>query len=171
MQIRACTTADLDSMVDVINDAAGAYRGVIAADRWKDPYMPREELEAELSAGVRFAGAFDDDGRLLAIMGLQNINDATLIRHAYTRTTAQGQGIGTMLLERLRTEAGGRPLLVGTWTAATWAIRFYERHGFVLVDDIEKDRLLRTYWTVPDRQIEESVVLRQVSTTSRTTSP
>ncbi len=169
-QIRACELEHFDAIAAVVNDAAIAYRGVIPPDRWKEPYMPVAEVREEFAHDVRFWGVFDND-RLLGVMGLQPVKDVALIRHAYTRTTAQGQGIGTMLLERLRTEAGGRPLLVGTWTAATWAIRFYERHGFVLVDDIEKDRLLRTYWTVPDRQIEESVVLRQVSTTSRTTSP
>jgi len=159
--VRACEPSDFAAMVAVINDAAQAYRGVIAGDRWKEPYMPADELRDEFGRGVRFWGAFDG-GQLLGVMGLQHVKDVALIRHAYTRTTAQGRGVGTTLLERLRGDAGRRPLLVGTWKAATWAIRFYERHGFQLVDDAEKERLLRSYWTVPDRQIEESVVLRSV---------
>jgi len=156
-----CTSIDLDPMVEVINDGASAYRGVIPDDRWHEPYMPREELEREIAAGVVFAGAFDDEGRLLAVMGLQDVKDVALIRHAYTRTNAQGRGIGSALLEHLLARTS-RPVLIGTWTAATWAIRFYERHGFRVVDEAEKVRLLRTYWTVPDRQIEESVVLTSV---------
>ncbi len=158
--IRPCAPSDFDAIAAVINDAAIAYRGAIPDDRWKEPYMPLDELRHEFGDGVRFWGLFDGP-QLLGVMGLQRVHDVALIRHAYTRTTAQGQGVGTQLLERLRHEAGRRPLLVGTWTAATWAVRFYERHGFRLVDnDAEKVRLLRTYWTVPDRQIAESVVLR-----------
>lgn len=158
MTIRPCTHADRDAMAEVINDAATAYRGVIAPDRWKEPYMPREELDAEIAAGVVFWGAFDGADRLLGVMGLQDVKDVTLVRHAYTRTAAQGRGIGAALLAHLRTLTD-RPVLIGTWKAATWAIGFYERHGFRLVDEAEKARLLRTYWTVPERQIEESVVL------------
>ncbi|HZT76526.1 MAG TPA: GNAT family N-acetyltransferase, partial [Vicinamibacterales bacterium] len=101
MEIRLCTSIDLDPMVEVINDGASAYRGVIPDDRWHEPYMPREELEREIAAGVVFAGAFDDEGRLLAVMGLQDVKDVALIRHAYTRTNAQGRGIGSALLEHL----------------------------------------------------------------------
>lgn len=160
MTLRDCTAADADAIASVINEAAAAYRGVIPADCWHEPYMPRQELDDEIAAGVRFAGAFDEDGTLLAVMGLQQVEDVSLIRHAYTRTAAQGRGIGAALLAHLqgRTE---RPVLVGTWKAATWAIRFYERHGFELVDEAEKTRLLRRYWRVPPRQIETSVVLRR----------
>lgn len=160
MTIRSCTDADLDAMFEVINDGAVAYRGIIPADRWHEPYMPREELEREIADGVVFSGAFDAAGRLLGVMGLQNVKDVALIRHAYTRTDTQGRGIGSALLRHLVAQTN-RPTLIGTWTAATWAIRFYERHGFRVVGDVEKNRLLRTYWTVPDRQIEESVVLVQ----------
>jgi N-acetylglutamate synthase-like GNAT family acetyltransferase len=164
MIIRRCTAADVDAIDEIINDAAVAYRGVIADDRWHEPYMSREELEREISAGVVFWAAVDDEGTVLGVMGLQDVKDVTLIRHAYTRTRAQGRGVGAALLERLVGQTT-RPVLIGTWRAATWAIRFYERHGFRLVDEnVEKVRLLKTYWTVPDRQIDESVVLRQQMT-------
>ena len=148
---------DLEAMLEVINDAALAYRGVIAADRWKEPYMPLEELRAEIAAGVAFWG-WRGAGRLEGVMGLQHVADVALIRHAYTRTAAQGRGIGSALLEALKRQTQRR-LLVGTWKAAGWAIAFYERRGFALVGDEEKSRLLKRYWSIPERQIEESVVL------------
>jgi len=157
MIIRRCGETDFDDIGAVVNDAAAAYRGVIPADRWTDPYMSASELRHEIDAGVVFWGAFDDD-RLLGVMGLQHVADVALIRHAYTRTTSQGAGIGRALLAHLAAQAD-RPLLVGTWKTATWAIRFYQHHGFTLVTDRDKNDLLRRYWTVPDRQIEESVVL------------
>ena len=141
----------------MINDAAVAYRGVIPADRWHEPYMPMAELESEIAAGVEFFCA-RRDGEVVAVMGLQHVKDVALIRHAYTRTAYQGRGVGGELLDGLRRRTE-RPLLVGTWKAATWAVRFYERRGFRLVSDEEKVRLLKRYWTVSDRQIEESVVL------------
>jgi len=156
--IRPCTPSELDEVRTVINDAAVAYRGIIAADRWKEPYMPESELRDEVEKGVVFWGAFDDGGALVGVMGLQHVGDVALVRHAYTRTASQGRGIGATLLEHVRAQTD-RPMLIGTWRAATWAIRFYERHGFRLVDGREKDALLRRYWTIPDRQIEESVVL------------
>ncbi len=148
---------DLAEIAEVINDAATAYRGAIPADRWNEPYMPAEELAAEIAAGVQFWG-IRRGSRLLGVMGLQRVDDVWLIRHAYTRSAEQGAGIGGALLEQLKRRAHGR-LLIGTWKAATWAIRFYERRGFRVVSEAEKDRLLRRYWTVPERQIEESVVL------------
>jgi GNAT superfamily N-acetyltransferase len=141
----------------VINDAALAYRGVIPPDRWHEPYMPLEALVAEMRAGVEFS-CVRRGGRVVGVMGLQHVADVALIRHAYTLTAAQGRGIGTTLVEHLRKKTE-RGLLVGTWKAATWAVRFYERRGFRLVGEEEKVRLLRRYWTVPERQIEESVVL------------
>ena len=157
MIIRQCEPAELDDVCAVINDAAVAYRGIIAPDRWKDPYMPASELRHEVNAGVLFWGAFNEEG-LVAVMGLQQVHDVALIRHAYTRTASQGSGIGTALLTHVGAQTD-RPVLVGTWAAATWAIRFYQNHGFRLVGSQEKDVLLRRYWTIPDRQIEESVVL------------
>jgi N-acetylglutamate synthase-like GNAT family acetyltransferase len=141
----------------VINDAALAYRGVIPADRWRDPYMPREELVSEMRAGVKFF-CLRRGGRVAGVMGLQHVADVALIRHAYTLSTQQHTGVGSFLLDYLRRQTE-RPLLVGTWKAATWAVRFYERRGFRLVSEEEKERLLRRYWKIPERQIDESVVL------------
>jgi GNAT superfamily N-acetyltransferase len=157
MLIRQCTGADADEICGVINDGAEAYRGVIPADRWHDPYMPLDHLWAEIDAGVTFWAA-GDGHRIDAVMGIQAVQDVALVRHAYTRTASQGRGLGSALLAHLRALTP-RPILIGTWAAATWAIRFYERHGFHLVTPEEKVSLLRRYWTVPDRQIEESVVL------------
>ena len=164
-------------MVSVVNDAACAYAGVIPPDRYHRPYMPLEELLGEIAAGVRFWGLWADgeggacaDGRSAArptlegVMGIQDVDDVTLIRHAYVRPERQRAGVGGRLLAhltRLAAEAEPpRPLLVGTWAAAWWAVAFYERHGFVLVTPEEKDRLLRRYWSIPERQVETSVVLR-----------
>jgi GNAT superfamily N-acetyltransferase len=132
---------------------------VISADRWHEPYMPREELLAEMRDGVKFF-CFRSDARVLGVMGLQNVADVALIRHAYTLTSEQHRGVGTRLLDHLRKQTS-LPLLVGTWKAASWAVRFYERRGFRLVSEMEKVALLRRYWKVPERQIEESVVLAE----------
>jgi len=155
--IRDCTDADLATIETIVNDAAEAYRGVIPPDCWHEPYMPRAELMAEIAGGVAFSGWYEG-GELLGVMGLQAVRDVTLIRHAYVRRGYQGRGIGAALLTALRGRATG-PLLVGTWAAARWAIRFYEQHGFRLVPPAEKDRLLQTYWNIPARQRETSVVL------------
>jgi len=155
--IRRCTPADMPAMVEIINDAAYKYKGAIPADRWHEPYMPAEELQREIEAGVEFWG-WEENGGLLAVMGIQDVKDATLIRHAYVRTTLQRSGIGGALMAALVPKARHR-LLVGTWAAAEWAIRFYQRHGFRLVDTEEKNRLLDTYWTIPARQRDTSVVL------------
>lgn len=155
--IRLCQPGDLQAIYDVINDAAVAYRGTIPPDCWHEPYMSEEELRREVRAGVRFWGCYERGG-LAAVMGLQHVEDVTLIRHAYTRTADQRRGLGAALLTRLRRETD-RPMLVGTWTAASWAIRFYQRHGFQLVPPAVRERLLRRYWTVSPRQIEASVVL------------
>jgi GNAT superfamily N-acetyltransferase len=156
-RIRPCDAADIDAIAEIVNDAAQAYRGAIPADCVHEPYMPRAELERELAAGVDFYG-YEQARQLAGVMGTQRVRDATLIRHAYVRTDRQGQGIGSALLEHLAARATG-PLLVGTWAAAHWAIRFYERHGFVRVAPEEKDRLLDRYWTISARQREVSVVL------------
>ena len=148
---------DLAAIFAVINDGAAAYRGVIPADRWHQPYMSEDELATEIAAGVPFSG-IEAAGALVGVMGLQPVKDVTLIRHAYVRTDHQRRGIGARMLEVLRAEATS-PLLIGTWAAATWAIRFYEKHGFTVVSDAEKTRLLKIYWTVSERQIATSVVL------------
>ena len=155
--IRRCDDADFPAIEAVINEAAQAYRGVIPADCWHEPYMTGSALKTEIEAGVNF-WAWDESGAPIGIMGLQQVRDVTLIRHAYVRTAHQGRGIGAALLGFLADRATG-PLLVGTWTAAVWAIRFYERHGFRLVSPEEKDRLLAAYWNIPSRQKETSVVL------------
>lgn len=155
--IRCCGDEDIEAIGEIINDGAQAYRGVIPADRWTEPYMPSDELRHEIAEGVRFWG-FEDRGRLIAVMGIQEVQDVTLIRHAYVRTGQQSLGIGGRLLAFLREKARG-PVLIGTWAASTRAIRFYERHGFRVVSAEEKERLLRRYWKIPERQIETSVVL------------
>ena len=155
--IRECVDADFEAIYEIINDAAQAYRGIIPPDRWHEPYMPREELREEISAGVAFLG-YEQDGELAGVMGIQDVQDVTLIRHAYVRTSQQGRGIGGVLLARIMDEAT-RPVLIGTWADAVWAVRFYERHGFKVVPPQQKELLLRKYWNVPDRQIETSVVL------------
>ena len=151
--IRECVAADFEAIYQVINDAAQAYKGVIPEDRWTEPYMPREEI----SAGVAFLG-YEEEGELTGVMGTQDIQDVTLIRHAYVRTARHNRGIGGQLLARIM-ERATRPVLIGTWSDAVWAVRFYEHRGFTVVSTQEKERLLKKYWSVPDRQIETSVVL------------
>jgi GNAT superfamily N-acetyltransferase len=155
--IRICRDDERDAVAAVVNAAAEAYRGVIPADRWHEPYMPREALDVEIASGVVFWGS-EVNGELAGVMGIQPVRDVELIRHAYVAPRWQGRGIGAALLEHLmaRTE---RRLLVGTWAAAEWAIRFYRRHGFEPVGSDQAAALLRDYWTIPERQVEESVVL------------
>jgi len=155
--IRQCGDADLAAMFEIVNDAAMAYRGIIPADRWQEPYMPLEELRHEIAAGVRFWG-FEDESGLVGVMGIEDKGDVTLIRHAYVRTARRGQGVGTRLLCYLESTTR-KPILIGTWAAATWAIAFYQKNGYRLLPEDEKNRLLRTYWAIPERQVETSVVL------------
>jgi GNAT superfamily N-acetyltransferase len=155
--IRPLSDDDRAEILAIVNRAAEAYRGVIPPDRWREPYMPADELDGEIAAGVEFWG-HEEDGELLGVMGSQSVRDVELIRHAYVLPETQGRGVGRGLLEHLLATRDGR-ILVGTWAAAEWAIRFYEHNGFVLVSPAEKSELLREYWTIPDRQIETSVVL------------
>jgi GNAT superfamily N-acetyltransferase len=155
--IRRCNEIDFETIWQIINDGAQAYKGVIPPDRWNEPYMSREELRHEMRDGVEFWG-FLEDGELTGVMGIQPVKDVTLIRHAYVRTRRQIAGIGAQLLAHLRSLTNG-PVLIGTWVDASWAIRFYEKHGFQLVGTDEKNRLLKIYWTIPDRQADTSVVL------------
>jgi N-acetylglutamate synthase-like GNAT family acetyltransferase len=155
--IRRCVNSDFEAIYSIINDAAQAYRGVIPADCWKEPYMSRDELRREIDAAVDFYG-YEEDDELLGVMAIQNVKGVSLIRHGYVRTAKQRQGIGAQLLTHLRLQTT-RPLLVGTWADAVWAIQFYSRHGFRQVNGETKDNLLRMYWTIPARQIETSVVL------------
>ena len=150
---------NLDSILEVINEAAQAYKGVIPNDRWKEPYMSAKELRDEINSGVDFFG-LQEEGRIIGIMGIQEVKEITLIRHAYVFTEHQRKGVGEKLLQYLINLAKGSEILVGTWKAANWAIQFYEKHGFRLISSEEKDRLLRKYWNIPERQVETSVVLR-----------
>jgi GNAT superfamily N-acetyltransferase len=156
-EIRPCRDDERAAILAIVNAAAEAYRGVIPADRWHDPYMPAQELDDELAAGVVFWG-YETGGELVGVMGIQPVRDVDLIRHAYVLPANQGQGIGGALLERL-TAPATRRILVGTWAAAEWAVRFYRGHGFVQVAPALKDELLKTYWNIPERQIDTSVVL------------
>ena len=155
--IRECTKTDFNTIFEIINDAAQAYKGVIPEDRLNEPYMSLEELKAEIEDGIVFWG-LERDGQLLGIMGIQDRSDVTLIRHAYVWSRAQKLGIGTKLLQYLQSITE-KPILIGTWAAASWAISFYERNGYTVVSEDEKNRLLRKYWSIPERQVETSVVL------------
>ena len=155
--IRPCRDDERGAILAIVNEAAQVYRGVIPRDRWHEPYMPAEELARDVAAGVTFWG-FETSGALIGIMGVQPVGDVHLIRHAYVSPTAQGAGVGSALLRHLRDATPGQ-MLVGTWEAAAWAIRFYQRHGFALVPRERIAPLLRAYWSIPDRQVETSVVL------------
>ena len=155
--IRRCDDRDFDLIWNIINDGSLAYKGIIPEDRWTEPYMSRSHLSHEIGDGVVFWG-YQESGTLEGVMGIQQVQDVTLIRHAYVRTGSQHRGIGTHLLTHLRKLIEG-PVLIGTWADAAWAIRFYEKNGFQIVRPEQKDRLLKRYWTIPERQIETSVVL------------
>ena len=160
--IRRCVPEDRDRIFAIVNAAAEAYRGAIPDDCFHEPYMPRDEFEREIAAGVDFWG-YEENGELLGVMGIQEIKDVDLIRHAYVLPGTQGKGIGTQLLAHLETTTD-RPILIGTWRDAAWAIRFYERHGYELVPEENREALLRKYWTlISDRQVEVSIVLKQRS--------
>jgi N-acetylglutamate synthase-like GNAT family acetyltransferase len=155
--IRRCNEADFEQIWSIINDGAEAYKRSIPADRCDDPYMSRDQLRIEIDDGVVFWG-YEESSQLAGVMGIQHVQDVTLIRHAYVRTANQHRGIGAKLLSHLQS-LSSRPVLIGTWADASWAIHFYESHGFSVVEPHTKERLLRTYWKVPQRQIETSVVL------------
>jgi GNAT superfamily N-acetyltransferase len=155
--IRRCHDLERTRILEIVNCAAQAYRDVIPSDRWQEPYMPADELNQELTAGVRFWG-YEADGSLIGVMGIQPVRDVELIRHAYVLPISQRHGVGSALLGHLQGLSTQR-MLVGTWAAAEWAIRFYRRHGFQLVAPERTATLLKAYWTIPDRQIATSVVL------------
>jgi GNAT superfamily N-acetyltransferase len=157
MLIRKSVEADFPVMLAIVNDAAQAYRGVIPVDRWHEPYMPADELVKEIADGVVFWVA-EEDGRLSGVMGIQDKGDVALVRHAYTAPAVQRKGVGTGLLRHVESLTD-KPVLIGTWADASWAIEFYRRNGFSVVQNSDRDRLLRTYWSIPARQIETSVVL------------
>jgi N-acetylglutamate synthase-like GNAT family acetyltransferase len=157
MTIRPSEPADFEGMFEVVNAAAVAYKGVIPADRWHEPYMPRDELRREIEAGVAFWVA-EEQGQLLGIMGIQDKGDVALVRHAYVAPNLQRKGVGTTLLRHVQLLMD-KPVLIGTWADAAWAIDFYRRNGFSLVSDEIKNALLRRYWSIPARQVQTSVVL------------
>ncbi len=152
-----CKQKDFNEIYEIINDAASAYKGVIPADRWHEPYMTEEELKKQIEEGVQF-WCYTEEGKITGVMGIQFKKNVTLIRHAYVRTTNRKNGIGSKLLQHLSTIAT-TPILIGTWAEAKWAIDFYQKHGFRLLQKEEKDNLLRKYWTIPERQVETSVVM------------
>jgi len=156
-QIRPSRDADRPAMLAIINAAAQAYRGVIPADRWHEPYMPADELAAEIADGIAFWIAEDADG-MVGVMGIQDKGEVALVRHAYVSPGAQKQGVGTQLLRHVQMLAD-KPILIGTWAAASWAIEFYRRNGFTVITGAQKDALLRKFWSIPERQVETSVVL------------
>jgi N-acetylglutamate synthase-like GNAT family acetyltransferase len=155
--IRNATEEDFEEIYKVINDAAVAYKGIIPTDRWHEPYMPKEKLKTQIEDGVEFS-CYVDEGQVIGVMGIQDKKDVYLIRHAYVKTSQRNKGIGTLLLQALIRESD-KPILIGTWKAAQWAIGFYEKHGFSLVSEEEKNMLLGKYWSIPSRQVETSVVL------------
>jgi GNAT superfamily N-acetyltransferase len=155
--IRACESTDFQRIYEIINDAAIVYKGVIPEDRWQEPYMSASYLQHEIDSGVVFWG-YDDGTGLCGVMGVQDRGDVHLIRHAYVRTQDHKKGIGTMILKKIEAEIT-TPILVGTWMAATWAISFYEKNGYTLLDKSHGDELLLKYWDIPERQLETSIVL------------
>jgi N-acetylglutamate synthase-like GNAT family acetyltransferase len=157
VMLRKIRDTDLDAALAIVNEAAQVYRGVIPADRWHEPYMPRDELEHEIADGVVFWVA-EEDGRLSGVMGIQDKGEVALVRHAYVIPTVQRKGVGTKLLRHVEALTD-KPVLIGTWAAASWAIEFYRRNGFTVVTNADKDFLLRRYWSIPARQVETSVVL------------
>ena len=157
MRVRVVRPDEREALLAIVNDAAQAYRGVIPEDCWHEPYMGRDELISEIADGVVFWG-LEREGALVGVMGIQDKGDVALIRHAYVRTSERRSGMGGKLLEHLERNTA-KPILIGTWAAASWAIRFYEKHGYRIVPPREKDRLLARYWRVPPRQVETSVVL------------
>jgi len=155
--IRKSLNSEFDTIYEIINDASTAYKGKIPEDRWKEPYMDEHELREQIADGVEF-WCYHQDNTILGVMGIQHKSDVTLIRHAYVRTTARNNGIGGKLLKHL-SALTNKPILIGTWANANWAINFYVKNGFRQVSHIEKEELLREYWNIPLRQMETSVVL------------
>jgi GNAT superfamily N-acetyltransferase len=165
ISIREATPHDLETIFEIIDDSSRAYKGVIPEAAWHEPYMPMDHLQSEIAKGVRFY-CCDLDGRTMGVMGIQDVKDVTLVRHAYVRTESRSQGIGRALLDAV-TRLTSRPVLIGAWRAAGWAVRFYEKNGFTLLDEAQKNRVLRTYWTISDFQVQESVVLADCHWTMR----
>jgi len=155
--LEKCTTNNFGEILEIINDAASVYKGIIPSDCWHEPYMTEQELQTQMDEGVEF-WSYADNGVMTGVMGIQDRGEVTLIRHAYVRTALRSKGIGSKLLAHL-VNLTSKPILIGTWAAATWAIEFYQKHGFKLLPEEEKNRLLLRYWSIPQRQVETSVVL------------
>ena len=151
--------SEFNTILHIVNDAANVYKSVIPADRWKEPYMPAEELIEEIQSGVQFYG-LKENNVVVAVMGIQQVKDVTLIRHAYVLASQQRKGHGEKLIKQLMNLAATPVVLVGTWKAAYWAVNFYTKNGFKEVTEEEKNKLLRTYWNIPERQVETSTVLK-----------
>ena len=152
--------ADTSKILYIINNASLRYKGIIPDDCWHEPYMSEQELIDEFSDGVRMYG-YHHNTKLIGVIGIQEVKDIILIRHAYTLTSYQGRGAGSALLKYLLKENQNSRLLVGTWKNATWAIRFYEKFGFILHAKEETTLLLKKYWNIPAKQIENSVVMER----------
>ena len=152
--------SDSSKILYVINDAAVRYKGIIPDNCWHEPYMSEQELVDEFTDGVRMFG-YNRNNKLIGVIGIQEIKDVILIRHAYTLTSYQGKGAGSALLKYLLRRNQNSRLLVGTWQKATWAIRFYEKFGFILHTKNQATQLLKKYWKIPSQQIENSVVLER----------
>ena len=157
MIVKSDEKKDFHTIYEIINDASIAYKGIIPIDRWKEPYMSKNELETQINDGVEF-WSYLENNKILGVMGIQFKNEVTLIRHAYVRTSARQKGIGGKLLKHLINKAK-TPILIGTWSDASWAISFYKKHGFRLLSNEEKNRLLKIYWSIPVRQVETSIIL------------
>ncbi|MFC6860543.1 GNAT family N-acetyltransferase [Zunongwangia atlantica] len=160
MIIKSDPKKDFATIHEIINDASIAYKGVIPSDRWKEPYMTEEELQEQIIEGVEFWN-FEENNKILGVMGIQFKNDVTLIRHAYVRTSERQKGIGGKLLRHL-IQMSKTPILIGTWASASWAISFYTKNGFKVLPETEKNKLLKNYWNIPERQVETSIVLASV---------
>ena len=158
--IRKYTKIDSYKILHIINDAAKKYKGIIPDDCWHEPYMSEQELIDEFNDEVRMYG-YHDNNKLIGVIGIQEVQDIILIRHAYTLTSYQNKGTGSAMLEYLLKKSQNSRLLVGTWKNATWAIRFYEKFGFILHTKDQSTLLLKKYWKIPSKQIKNSVVLER----------
>ena len=158
--IREYTKIDSSEILHVINNAASKYKGIIPDDCWHEPYMSEKELINELNDGVHMYG-YHDNNKLIGVIGVQEVKDVILIRHAYTLTSYQSKGKGGILLEYLLKQNQNSRLLVGTWKNATWAIQFYKKFDFIIHTKDETALLLKKYWNIPTKQVENSVVLER----------
>ena len=151
---------DTSKILNIINDASLRYKGIIPENCWHEPYMSEQELIDEFNNKIHMFG-YHKNNKLIGVIGVQEVKDVILIRHAYTLTAYQGKGTGSALLKYLLKKNQNSRILVGTWRHATWAVRFYEKFGFVLHAKEQSALLLKKYWKIPSKQIENSVVLER----------